>query len=163
MESVSYCQAERTKRRIAGCDRKYDNAEKRDNTADRSEDVLAHDADGCCCQRSVSRLKAQVVNAHGAGCPYHRDEAFQDHHIVECHAALFLALHRTGDDRRLGGVESGEDAAGHGDEEDRAGVFLSSASEDVLAELSVKGGADEKDHETNDECNHVVVPPCLFC
>ena len=126
MESVSYCQAERTKRRIAGCDRKYDNAEKRDNTADRSEDVLAHDADGCCCQRSVSRLKAQVVNAHGAGCPYHRDEAFQDHHVVECHAALFLTLHRTGDDRRLGGVESGEDAAGHGDEEDRAGVFLSS-------------------------------------
>ena len=36
-------------------------------------------------------------------------------------------------------------------------------SEDVLAELSVKGGADEKDHETNDECNHVVKPPCLFC
>ena len=119
MESVSYCQAERTKRRIAGCDRKYDNAEKRDNTADRSEDVLAHDADGCCRKGSVSRLKAQVVNAHGAGCPYHRDEAFQDHHIVECHAALFLALHRTGDDRRLGGVESGQDTTGNRDKEDR--------------------------------------------
>ena len=124
MESVSYCQAERTKRRIAGCDREYDNAEKRDDASDRSEDVLAHDADGCCCQRSVSRLKAQVVNAHGAGSPYHRDEAFQDHHVVECHAALFLALHRTGDDRRLGGVESGEDAAGHRDEEDRDKVVL---------------------------------------
>ena len=52
--------------------------------------------------------------------PTHRDEAFQDHHVVECHAALFLALSSYG---RLIAVwvewNPGEDAAGHRDEEDR--------------------------------------------
>ena len=125
VESVSYCQAERTKRRIAGCDREYDNAEKRDDALRPGPRMCLHTTPMVAVAReSVSCLKAQVVNAHGAGCPYHCDEAFQDHHVVECHAALFLALHRTGDDRRLGGVESGEDAAGHRDEEDRDKVVL---------------------------------------
>ncbi|CAN4047080.1 Lineage-specific thermal regulator protein, partial [Dysosmobacter welbionis] len=54
----------------------------------------------------------------GGGGPDHGDEALEDHHIVEGHAALPLALHGAGDDSGLRGVEAGENAAGHGDEED---------------------------------------------
>ena len=46
-------------------------------------------------------------------------KSFYYHHVVEGHTTLFLALHRTGNDRRLCGVESGQDTACHRDEEDR--------------------------------------------
>ena len=41
----------------------------------------------------------------------------QDHHVVEGHAAFLLALDRAGDDGGLGGVEAGQDAAGHSHKE----------------------------------------------
>ena len=75
-------------------------------------------------REAVGRLEAQVVDAHGAGGPHHGDEALQDHHAVEGGAALPLALHGAGDDGGLGGVEAGEDAAGHGHEEDGDEVAL---------------------------------------
>jgi hypothetical protein len=69
-------------------------------------------------------LQAEVVDAHGAGSPNHGDEALEDHHVVEGRAALFFAGHRAGDDSGLGGMEAGENAAGHGDEEDGDEVAL---------------------------------------
>ena len=77
----------------------------------------ADHADGVGGQGGVGGLQAQVVHAHGAGGPHHGDEALQNHHVVEGHAALLLALHGAADDGRLSGVEAGQDAAGHGDEE----------------------------------------------
>ncbi|CAN3999598.1 hypothetical protein PBMFNG_PBMFNG_15445, partial [Dysosmobacter welbionis] len=50
------------------------------------------------------------VHTHGGGGPDHGDEALEDHHIVEGHAALPLALHGAGDDSGLRGVEAGENA-----------------------------------------------------
>ena len=59
----------------------------------------------------------RFIHAHGAGGPHHGDEALQNHHVVEGHAALLLALHSPADDSGLSGVEAGQNAAGHGDEE----------------------------------------------
>ena len=62
-------------------------------------------------------LGEEVVDGHAGAGPDHRDDALGDHHAVVGGAGLPLALHGAGDDRRLGGVEAGEDAAGDGDEE----------------------------------------------
>ena len=115
MEGVGDAQTQGTQSRITGGDGQDDNAQQSDDAARIAQDVLADHTDGTGGQRGVDLLQAQVVNAHGAGSPDHGDEAFQDHHVVEGHAAL---THGTGDDSGLGGVEAGEDAAGHGDEED---------------------------------------------
>ena len=57
--------------------------------------IFADYADGGGSQRSVCFLQAKVVDSHGSGSPYHGDEAFGHHHVVECHASLTLALHGT--------------------------------------------------------------------
>src|SRR5699024_6673280 len=44
------------------------------------------------------------------------DDALADHGAVEHHVALALGLHAAGHQGRLGGVEAGNGAAGHGDE-----------------------------------------------
>src|SRR5699024_2555368 len=81
--------------------------------------MLTYNTDSRCSQRSICSLKSQIVNAHSPCCPYHSDETFQNHHVVECHAALFLALHSTGNNSSLCGMESGKDTAGNCDEENR--------------------------------------------
>ena len=99
-----------------------DNAEQSDYAAYRSEDVLADDADGLGSKGCYRLLKAEVVNAHCTGCPYHCYEALKDHHVVEGIASLALALHGAGDDSRLGGMEAGQYAEGDGNEEYREEV-----------------------------------------
>ena len=78
VQGVGHCHTQGTERRVAGCDRQHDNAYKGDDAANRSEDVLADNADGRCGQSGISSLQAQVVYAHGAGSPYHGDEALQN-------------------------------------------------------------------------------------
>src|SRR5699024_10440244 len=102
---------------VAGGDGQNDDADQGDDAAHRAQDVLAHHADGGGSQAGGSGLLTQVVHAHSAGGPHHSDEALQDHHVVEGHAALLLALDSPADDSGLSGVEAGQDAAGHGDEE----------------------------------------------
>ena len=109
-------------RGVAGGYRQNDNAEQSDYAAYRSEDVLADDADGLGSKGCYRLLKAEVVNAHCTGCPYHCYEALKDHHVVEGIASLALALHGAGDDSRLGGMEAGQYAAGDGNEEYREEV-----------------------------------------
>ena len=104
--------------RITGGDGQHDNADQGDDAAHMTQQVLADHAHGAGSQPGIGLLQSQVVHAHGAGSPNHGDEAFQHHHVVEGVAALTLALHGTGDDSGLGGVEAGQNAAGHGHEED---------------------------------------------
>ena len=106
MKPVRNRQTKSTKRRISRCDRQHDNAEKRDDASHRSENVFTYNTDCSCRKRCIRCLKSQVVDTHCSCCPYHSDEAFDYHHIVECHPSLFFALHCTGDNRRLCRVES---------------------------------------------------------
>src|SRR5699024_2600152 len=81
--------------------------------------MLTYNTDSRCSQRSICSLKPQIVNTHSSCCPYHSDESFQNHHVVECHAALFLALHSTGNNSSLCRMESRKDTAGNCDKENR--------------------------------------------
>ena len=128
MEGLRDGQTQGTQSGIAGGDGQNDDAQQSDDAADRPEDVLADHADGGGGEGGIGLLQAQVVDAHGAGSPNHGDEAFQNHHPVEGGAALPLALHGAGDDSGLGGVEAGEDAAGHGHEEHGEEVALREVS-----------------------------------
>ena len=118
MQGLRNRQAQGAQRGIAGGDGQNNNAQQSDDAAHRPQDILADHTDGAGSQRGIDLLQAQVVHTHGGGGPDHGDEALEDHHIVEGHAALPLALHGAGDDSGLRGVEAGENAAGHGDEED---------------------------------------------
>ena len=122
MERLRQGQAQSTQSGIAGGDGQNNDADQGDDAAHGAQDILAHHADGTGSQGGVGLLQSQIVHAHSAGGPYHSNEALQDHHVVEGHAALTLVLHRAGDDRRLGGVEAGQNAAGHGNKEDRQEV-----------------------------------------
>ena len=117
VEGLGHGQAQSAQSGVAGGDGQDDDAQQSDDAAHGAQDVLADHTDGGGGQRGVGLLQAQVVGAHGTGSPHHGDEALQDHHPVEGGAALPLALHGAGDDGGLGGVEAGEDAAGHGHEE----------------------------------------------
>ena len=130
---------------VTGGDGQNHDAGQSDDTADRTQDVLA-DSDDSAGSAGVGSLLAQVEDTHGGSSPDHGDEAFQDHHVVEGHAALLLALHGTGDDSSLRGVEAGQDAAGHGDKEHRQEV----AGLEVLAVAegsgAVSGGLEGLEH-----------------
>ena len=90
---------------VTGGDGQHDDAKQRDDAACIAQDVTADDADGAGGEAGVDLLHSQVVHAHGGGRPDHGDEALQNHHVVEGHAALLLALHSAGDDGCLGGME----------------------------------------------------------
>ena len=122
VEGLRQGQTQSAQSGIAGGDGQNDDADQGDDAAHGAQDVLADHADGTGGQGGVGLLQSQIVYAHSAGGPHHSDEALQDHHVVEGHAALTLVLHRAGDDSRLGGVEAGQNAAGHGNEEDRQEV-----------------------------------------
>ena len=124
MQCVGHRHTQCAQRGVARGDGQDDNAEQSDDAADTAEDILADYTDGFGCERCVSRLKAEVINAHCACRPDHCDEAFEDHHVVEGIASLTLALHGAGDDSRLGGMEAGEYAAGDGYEEYREEVAV---------------------------------------
>ena len=160
MQCVGHRHAQCAQRGVAGGDGQDDNAEQRDDAADIAEDVLADDTDGLGCQGCVGCLKAEVVNAHCACRPDHCDEALEDHHVIEGIAALTLALHGTRDDSSLGGVESGEYAAGNGDEEYREEVTVCEILAvvehavifpDVVPHLN-KGIALDKQADENADC-----------
>ena len=74
---------------------------------------------GCLLYTSIRCLQPQVIYSHGTCCPNHSDETFQYHHIVESIASLTFALHSTGNDRRLCGVETRKNTTGYRDEKDR--------------------------------------------
>ena len=118
VQRLRQAQTQGAQRRITGGDGQDDNADQGDDAAHMTQQVLADDAHGTGGQRCIGLLQSQVVHAHSAGSPDHGDEAFQHHHVVEGVAALTLALHGTGDDSGLGGVEAGQNAAGHRHEED---------------------------------------------
>ena len=118
VQRLRQAQTQSAQRRITGGDGQHNNAEQGDDAAHMTQQVLADDAHGAGSQSGIGLLQRQVVHAHGAGSPNHGDEAFQHHHVVEGVAALTLALHGTGDDSGLGGVEAGQNTAGHGHEED---------------------------------------------
>ena len=118
MEGLRDLQTQAAQSGIAGGDGQHDDTHQGDQAAHGAQDVLADHADGAGSQRGIGLLQAQVVHAHSSSGPNHSDEAFQNHHVVEGHPALTLALHGAGDDGRLGGMEAGQHAAGHGDEED---------------------------------------------
>ena len=139
MEGVRYGQTERTKRGVTGCDREYDDSDEGDGTSDRTESPHTYHSDdagrGNLLQSAVHLLEvgegpvfahlhhdAALVHAeldehHRTGGPDHRDEALDDHHIIEGHAPVVLALDCPRDEGRLCGVEAGEDSAGHGHKE----------------------------------------------
>ena len=118
VQRLGQAQTQSAQRRITRGDGQHDNADQGDDAADIAQQVLADNAHSTGGQRCIGLLQSQVVHAHSAGSPDHGDEAFQHHHVVEGVAALTLALHGTGDDSGLGGVEAGQNAAGHRHEED---------------------------------------------
>ena len=118
VQRLRQAQAQGAQCRITGGDGQHDDAQQGDDAAHMTQQVLADHAHGAGSQPGIGLLQSQVVHAHGAGSPNHGDEAFQHHHVVEGVAALTLALHGTGDDSGLGGVEAGQNTAGHGHEED---------------------------------------------
>ena len=123
MQGLRNRQAQGAQRGIAGGDGQNDDAQQGDDAAHGAQQIAADDADSAGGQRGIDLLQAQVVHTHGGGGPDHGDEALEDHHIVEGHAALPLALHGAGDDSGLRGMEAGENAAGHSDEEHRNEVL----------------------------------------
>ena len=118
VHGLRQAQTQRTQCRITGGDGQNDNADQGDDAAHVAQQVLADHADSAGGQSGVGLLQSQVVHAHSTGSPDHGDEAFQHHHVIEGVAALTLALHGTGDDSGLGGVEAGQNAAGNRHEED---------------------------------------------
>ena len=142
MQRLGNGQAQAAQSRITGGDGQHDDAHQSDDAAHISQNVAAdstHGAGGT----GVGSLDAQVVDTHGGSGPDHGDEAFQDHHVVEGHAALLLALHGAGNDSSLGGVETGEDAAGHRHEEHgqevAGGEILTVAEGNVRAVHGLEG------------------------
>lgn len=124
VQRLGQAQTQSAQRRITGGDGQHDNADQGDDAAHMTQQVLAHNAHGAGSQSGIGLLQSQIVHAHGAGSPDHGDEALQHHHVVEGIAALTLALHGTGDDSGLGGVEAGQNATGHGHEEDGQEVTI---------------------------------------
>lgn len=118
VQRLRQAQTQGAQRRIAGGDGQHDDADQGDDAAHMTQQVLADHAHGAGGQRGVGLLQRQVVHAHSAGSPDHGDEALQHHHVVEGVAALTLALHGAGDNSGLGGVEAGQNTAGHRHKED---------------------------------------------
>ena len=119
MERIGDCQTQCTQRCIAGGNRKYDNAEQCNNTANASQQMLTYYTNRICCKRRIRCLQSKIVYAHCACCPYHSDEALYNHHVVECHTSLLLALYCTGNDCSLCRMEAGKDSAGYRNKEYR--------------------------------------------
>ena len=150
MEGLRQGQAQSPQCGVAGGDGQDDNAQQSDDAAHIAQDVSADHTDGIGSQGGVSSLQAQVVHAHGAGSPYHGDEALQNHHVVEGHAALLLTLHGAADDGRLSGVEAGQDAAGHSDKEHGQEVTRVAKEVILIAESRLSavsaGGESQRSH-----------------
>ena len=138
---------------IAGGDRKDNNTDQGDDAADRTQSILADDADNrgrgnnavcsdigpCACigkrHGDAAVGSAEVDHSHGSCCPAHCDEALNNHHVVVGHASSLLGLDGAGNKSSLRAVESGKDAAGNGQEEQRDEV---SAGEGARSEVSTE-------------------------
>ena len=116
VERLGKCHAQTTQSGVAGSDRQNDDAQQSDDAADGAQDLTADSADSSSCAGG-STDDAQIEDTHCSSGPNHGDEAFHDHHVVESGAALTLALHSAGDDSSLGRMETGQQTAGHSDEE----------------------------------------------
>ncbi len=115
MQGLSNGKTKSAQSGVTGGNGKNDNAEDSDDTANITKDILTDDANSC--GSAYLSGAHHVVHTHCACSPNHSNEAFEDHHVVEGVAAFALALHGTGDDAGLGGMETGENAAGNGNKE----------------------------------------------
>ena len=122
MNPVSQGQTGGTEGGVAGGDGADHHADHSQGDADAAHGLGAHVIDGGGLalsqhlgQSGVQAVGNSVDGAAGSG-PHQGDDALTDHGAVEHHVALTLGLHAPGHQRRLGGVEAGDGAAGHGDE-----------------------------------------------
>ena len=118
MEGVRDDQAQTPQGGVAGGDGQHDDPQQGDDAAHIAQNIPGDDADGLGGQGGIRGLQTQVIHAHGPGGPHHGDKALQHHHVIEGAPASLFAFHGAGDDGGLGGVEAGQNAAGHGDEKD---------------------------------------------
>ena len=105
-------------RGVAGGDRENDDADDGDR-ADAATEEMGGDFGEDIGRILRHHLREKIVDRQSGGGPDHADDSLDHHHAVEARPRLLLMLHGTRDDRRLGGVEAREDAAGDGDEEHR--------------------------------------------
>ena len=124
VERVGNGKAQAAQSGIAGGDGQDYDAQQRNDAAHIAKQVLADNAYRARGKGRIRLLEPKIVDAHGARSPDHGDEVFKDHHVIESAAPFPLALHGAGDDRRLRGVEAGEDTAGHGHEKHRQEMAL---------------------------------------
>ena len=115
VQVVSNHQTAGTQCGITGSDRQYDNAQDCDQTTNRAQQVFCNFTNNACC----AAQRAFVVDTHSSCSPDHSDEAFQNHHPVECETAFFFGSYTAADQCTLCGVETGCDTAGNGYEEYR--------------------------------------------
>lgn len=138
---------------IAGGDGQDHNAHQGDDAAHGTQDVLTN-LDNSAGGAGIGGLETSIEDAHGGAGPNHGDEAFQNHHVVEGHAAFLLALNRAGDDGGLGRMEAGQDATGHGHKEHRQEVAIGK----VLAIAERGSGAVSRSLERGEGGGLPVVP-----
>ena len=122
LEPVGQGQAGGTEGGIAGSDGADDHADHGQCDAHAAHGLGADIIDGlglthcqCLCQTGVQAIGDLVQRAACSG-PDQGNDTLADHGTIEHKVALLLTLHAAGHQRRLGGVEAGDRAAGNRDE-----------------------------------------------
>ena len=96
VQGLRHRQAQAAQGGIAGGDGQDHNAHQGDDAAHGTQDVLTN-LDNSAGGAGIGGLETSIEDAHGGAGPNHGDEAFQNHHVVEGHAALLLAFHGAGE------------------------------------------------------------------
>ena len=129
MEGFRQDQAGAPEGRVPGGNRADDDARHREDGADGPEHAggnFINDVGGAAPKGFVQKLGRSVEGDARRG-PDQGDDRLGNHGAVEDRPALLFAGDAFGDHRRLGRVEAGDGAAGHGDEHegpDRGGIRL---------------------------------------
>ena len=122
LEPVGQGQTGAAESGIAGGDGAGDDAQHGQGNTHAAHGLDADVIDGGGLAVGQSGLEAGVqttgdlIDGAAGGGPDQSDDALADHGAVEYHMALLFGLHAAGHQRRLGGMETGDGTAGHGDE-----------------------------------------------
>ena len=122
-EPVSQCQAGCAESGITGSDRAGNDAKHGEDSTDTGThvadaDIIDSTARTTCFQDSLQSA-GSVKECNTGSSPDEADHAFGNHGTVEYGTAKAFVLQAAGHDRGLGGMETGDSAAGHGDEHER--------------------------------------------
>ena len=158
MEPVGQDQTGRTESGIAGGDGAGDHAQHGQSDADAAHGLGADVINsGRTAAAQAQQLFAGVQSTAGSS-PDQSDDALRHHGTVEHEVALLLTLHAAGHQGALGGMETGDSAAGHGDEHEAPdggalGMHVGEVVPDLGDHIALGEDADGHAHSHDDQAD----------